>query len=111
MAYTRKITEQFRSGYYILDSAKNVVPVDMETWARWNDSRHREGRVGINKIGHRLISTLFIGYDHSDSDEPMVFETVVFPEENCQARYSTWAQAAKGHQIAVALAREFVGRN
>jgi len=58
------------------------------------------------------VSTVFLGIDHSFGDgPPLLFETMIFggkyEEEEYQKRYSTWAQAEAGHEVACALVRGF----
>ena len=62
---------------------------------------------GKDKDGEELlVSTVWLGLDHNyDGGKPLIFETMVFPkgewlERYCE-RYSTEAQAKKGHKKAV----------
>lgn len=62
-------------------------------------------------LGRWKVSTVWLGMDHNFSDDgnPLIFETMVFPnkgdgmefsEDYCQ-RYSTEEEAIKGHEEAV----------
>lgn len=53
----------------------------------------------------KWVSTVWLGLDHrfSDSGEPLIFETMVFPEQGNYAeefceRYSTLEEAQAGHK-------------
>jgi len=64
-------------------------------------------RVGSDHINGWWVSTVFIGLDHSFGRQgpPIVFETMVFPEDNYDEhymnRYATWAEAEAGHRRVV----------
>lgn len=63
--------------------------------------------IGRTEIGETLISTIFLGMDHGFFGEPLLFETMIFggKHDNYRERYSTYAQAEAGHQIAVDLVK------
>jgi hypothetical protein len=53
------------------------------------------------------VSTVFLGLDHTmwvheEDAPPVVFETMIFPESEVFARYSSWQAAEVGHAEAVA---------
>lgn len=64
-------------------------------WDEQNDNAYR--RVARTKIGSCLISTVWLGIDHG-YEEPLIFETMVFPESEEQHRYTTEEEALAGHQ-------------
>jgi len=106
------------TGKYILDTDGNPVEEpDLEAWGRWME---QEGvrRVANTVLGNaKIVSTVFLGLDHSFSDEgpPILFETMVFPgkgrgdgtlygdwHELDARRYSTRENAVLGHEELVA---------
>lgn len=68
-----------------------------------------EGRtVAKTKIGDVMVSTVFLGIDHSfGRGPPMLFETMVFggPMDQYQERCSTWDEAVEMHERLVARVR------
>ena len=93
---------------YILNGKIPVVEPDLMTWARWFETADRD--VARTKIGNIVISTVFLGLDHSfsQSGPPVVFETMVFGGylADSEARYSTWEEAEKGHKEMVERVRQ-----
>ena len=96
---------------YILDGHLPKPEPDLEKWSEWfQTADHR--RVALDRIGTRLISTVFLGVDHNfarlsgDPGPPILFETMIFTDgsgyEDYQERYATWEQAQAGHAAAVA---------
>jgi len=92
--------------HYILEGHKPVMCEDINEWGKWFAKADRV--LAQTKIGDIEISTVFLGLNHNyyKSDPPIVFETMVFggPLDGEQERYSTWEEAAIGHQI-------WVGKN
>lgn len=96
--------------YYYLDGK---IPKPTDDIKLFGESMNRENGSGIvartelpNDI---LISTVFLGIDHSfsfEKTEPILFETMIFggEEDGYQDRYSTWEEAEIGHQKAVKIA-------
>lgn len=85
-----------RPSYYVLDENRQPVPADVDSWAK------RRKRVALTELsGGIRVSTVFLGLDHSFSDEgpPILFETLVFegPLDGHMLRYATWAAAKIGH--------------
>lgn len=84
--------------YYILDG---VTPVECEClleWARIFTSTNIQ--VEKTRIGGIVISTVFLGQDHSEGiGKPLLFETIVFGGKYDLGKwqYSTWGAAKKGH--------------
>lgn len=90
----------------ILDEAKNVVPcTSIEEWGRWyEDAAQRivQQTAFTGLFGQKVvISTVFLGIDHSFCGPPQWFETMVFINglnERDTARYTTYAEAVVGHE-------------
>ena len=93
--------------YYILRDDHSVQPVGVEEWAVMFD-RDKRG-VARDEIGDVIISTVFLGLDHSYGEgPPLLFETMIFGGEHNEDQwlYSTWDEAVAGHEAAVALVRD-----
>lgn len=96
-------------GLYILDEERNPVPAkDTIEWAQWFQKHERH--VALAEISNVRVSTVFLGIDHGWFQEgpPVLFETMIFGGQynGDQWRYSTWAEAVKGHETAVELVRK-----
>lgn len=105
-------------GHYILDGDGNHVECSLMEWAEWMENPANRV-VQQNNTPNYMVSTVFLGLNHSWSDEgpPILFETMVFPrtedsdvnwaEQFCW-RYATVAEAKIGHQelFEKAMARE-----
>lgn len=105
--------------HYILDENKNLVEVDLMTWANFFESFENRKVAQETLEDGTFVSTVFLGLDHnfSDNGPPLIFETMVFsPEEKKvqfgdkerifhedleQSRYSTWEEAMNGHRETV----------
>lgn len=93
-------------GMYTLKYRKPVPCNDLFKWGRWMETHSRKVRqTYVN--GHR-ISTVFLALDHSfnNKDMPVLFETMIFPDQDYQTRCSTWREALKMHWEAVKYAKE-----
>lgn len=93
------------SNYYVLDGTK-AIPCDAWTWVRFFEDISVR-RVAETKRGDILVSTVFLGLDHSFGDgPPLIFETMIFGGEHdeYQERCSTYEQAEQMHAKAVKLA-------
>lgn len=92
--------------FAVLNERNEVVPATIEEWGAFLKDPER-GRVAKTAVGDRWISTVFLGMDHSFSDdpEPLWFETMVFTHGKAgyQRRYTTWEQAEAGHREVVGL--------
>lgn len=91
------------SDYYILEG-KEPKKVDLLEWAKWYDKQNRT--VDKTKIGDVLVSTVFLGLDHSfGGGTPLLFETMIFGGENDEYcdRCETWEQAEEMHKKACEL--------
>lgn len=51
------------------------------------------------EVSGKVVSTVFLGLDHNFSGEgpPVLFETMVFPDQDICVRYRTFEEAVKGH--------------
>jgi hypothetical protein len=98
-------------GRYVLDGNGNpLAEPDLMTWWRWLQTADRH--VGKDIIGEALVSTVFLGIDHSfGGDVPILFETMIFGgrHDHWQTRYATREEALAGHNRAVALVEETDG--
>lgn len=93
--------------YYILDQLTHepLAIDDLTVWSRaFEDSDRRI--VNQTAVGEARVSTVFLGIDHNwlGVGPPLLFETMIFggPHSEWQCRYSTWADAAIGHDQVVA---------
>jgi hypothetical protein len=89
-------------GLYKLQG-KLAVPVDsIEEWYGSLSGKH----VAVEEIGPFVISTVFLGIDHSfGSGLPILFETMIFTDghsDDYQERCGTWEEAIDQHEAAVA---------
>lgn len=83
---------------YILKEHEAVQEPSLLKWGSWFETADRI--VAKDKIGDVLVSTVFLGLDHSfGSGPPLIFETMVFGGEHNEDmdRYSTWDEAVRGH--------------
>jgi hypothetical protein len=104
-----------RNVWHRLDENHNVVPCSLEEWARAYE-KEEVRRVGYNKMGPYVVSTVFIGIDHSfGGGPPLWFETMIFSLKTGEARffsnqtrYTTWEEAVEGHRMVVQLVAEGV---
>lgn len=70
-------------------------------------------RVGLDKVGSTVVSTVFLVMDHGFTEHgpPVLFETMTFDETHDERdgvlvdRYCTEAEALQGHADAVTLVR------
>jgi len=94
-----------RRGYlYILSADDNRTligfPEDVQgilIWSAWKHHNHDRCVVGQEKVGHREVSTVFIGHGH-------MFETMIFSEldgdplNDKQWRHESWDEARAFHE-------------
>lgn len=101
--------------YYILDENNQVVDVNGVVEAyKWRDedgkNRWKIANTNI-KDGEETIniSTVFLTINHAwgPNEEPVLFETMVFggAHDQWQDRYTTHAEAKKGHRAAIRMVR------
>ena len=99
--------------YYILDDDNRPVEVDQLQWAKFfEDVGNRI--VDYTQITSEVyVSTVFLGLDHRHrrlhgDGPPILFETMVFGadgDDSWSRRYSSWDDAATGHQVIVGKMR------
>lgn len=93
---------------YILDNDRNPVrEPDIIKWGRWYETAGRH--VAKDKIGDVMVSTVFLGIDHSyNGGTPVLYETMIFggKHDQFQDRYTNQIAALAGHDQAVAKVRE-----
>lgn len=106
---------------YILDANNNPVAVP-NTSKGWEIARKfREHpsdpmRVAATTIGTGWVSTVFLGLDHNHNavGAPILWETMVFDSEGfdgiCE-RYTSHADAVKGHETIVARVKKALDEN
>lgn len=90
--------------WYILKGHEVVTVSTVEEWGQWFATADRH--VATTQVGQHLVSTIFLGVDHSFGyGPPLLFETMIFDldgDQSYQERCSTWAQAEVMHAMAVA---------
>lgn len=104
-------------GYYILDG-HTPIKATYEQFCAWFAQRSSQAeqqwgdvswRVALTTVNGITVSTVFLGIDHAYSGgPPVLFETMVFGgplAEQCE-RYSTWDEAAAGHEAMVQRVKE-----
>lgn len=87
--------------WYKLNTDKSISPVSPDGS---DMTRDEEKKVARTTVGKKVVSTVFLGLDHNwdPTGKPLVFETMVFPEEGdysdeiCE-RYHTYKEARSGH--------------
>src|SRR5258706_9204573 len=95
---------------YILDGKIPVPCNDLMEWGRRFGSTNRH--VAESYVGSLRVSTVFLGIDHrvfQGGGLPILFETMIFCIDNdYQVHCSTWDEAEKNHQVAVARAHQYL---
>ena len=99
--------------YYILDDEKNPVKTDVDTWAKWYETKRTIGRVvRQDHINGYFVSTVFLGLDHSfgKGEIPVLWETMIFEEGDWTdlyaKRYTSNYDALCGHLVALQVAEK-----
>lgn len=95
--------------YYLLDENNVPYEVTLEEFAEsdiWVD--RKRNTVARNEFGDVLVSTVFLGIDHSfgmGESAPILFETMILGGEydGYQIRCSDWNTAQKHHNQALEL--------
>ena len=100
-----------RPMYWRLTPEREVIPATQQEFtAVYAGDFGRNRRVGKDVVGDAEVSTVFLALDHNfhPAGPPLVFETMIFggPHSDREWRYSTWADAAAGHESIVAALRE-----
>lgn len=93
---------------YRTDAEGQPVPEpDTMKWGTWFETANRV--VAKTKTKDAEVSTVFLGVDHSFGvGPPILWETMVFggPLDQDQDRYTSLADARKGHEDMVARVRK-----
>jgi hypothetical protein len=78
-------------------------PVLCESLQDYKDAWELNRMIKKTEIDHKTVSTVFLPIDHNfgKSDQPVLFETVVFPECKICIRYNTYDEAIEGHNKVV----------
>lgn len=80
------------------------LPVRCDDLLSWGVAMQADRHVASVWFGQVLVSTVFLGLDHSwCGGPPLLFETMVFggPLDRETDRYSTWEEAETGHRLMV----------
>lgn len=95
---------------YILDDNGDPVPcTDVLEWARWFEAAGEKRQLARDELGEVLISTIFLGIDHSWSGgPPILWETMIFDGQGdeYQERAATKEEALENHYMAIQIAME-----
>ena len=85
---------------YILVDRTPVIENDTILWGAFF-SQDWKRRVALTRLDVGVVSTVFLGLDHSFGvgDVPILFETMVFFNDGSDEthRYATWDEALEGH--------------
>ncbi len=84
---------------YLLSGTRPIAEPDLLKWAAGLEDSNRI--VKQEDIGDVQISTVFLGLNNQfGNGPPLLFETMIFggPHDQWQDRYSTWDEAAAGHE-------------
>jgi len=97
--------------YYILKNNKVQKAESFDDYMVWVHDNPTMKVIGRTTLGDTYISTVFLMIDHSmalemNPEKPVVFETMIFykdgnSSEEFQERYTSYADALKGHEAAV----------
>jgi len=96
------------SSFFLLDENNNIVPCNVLEWGEFLENTPTDKRrVGRDIVDGKLISTVFLGLDHSHSKTDLhIFETMVFENEVGGSeiyidRCDTWQEAKECHKEAI----------
>jgi hypothetical protein len=94
-----------RPYHYDIDARGEVKPCDLWCWAFMFEFQHKWRVLQQTPIGLAMISTVFLGTDHSwGMGRPILYESMIFggPMDQEQDRYATREEALAGHADLVA---------
>jgi hypothetical protein len=95
------------STWYILDNNNKPIPASITEAADWLEESSDRRTVKRDEIGDILVSTVFLGLDHSwtPGGKPVLWETMIFGGEHdqYQERYTSHKDALEGHEKALNL--------
>lgn len=90
---------------FILNDNNEVIPATLLEWGQFLESSAARRRIARDEVNGFLISTVFIGLDHSFDNTLDIFETMIFKGDKSECycdRYSNWKDAEEGHKKAIA---------
>ena len=95
---------------WILNDDREIVEVDLMTWAEWFEGADRHLAKTQIREG-AWVSTVFLGLDHRfhDKGPPLLFETMTFDADGKSMSYSrasSWSDAEAMHNVAVRRVKE-----
>jgi hypothetical protein len=95
------------SRWYILNNNNKPIPASIIEAADWLEEGSDRRTVKRDEIGDILVSTVFLGLDHSwtPGGKPVLWETMIFGGEHdqYQERYTSHKDALEGHKKALEL--------
>lgn len=94
--------------YILDDEGRPVLEPDVLKWALWFERSRKQRIVRQNHIGKVLVSTVFLGLDHSFRGKiPVLWETMIFDgkHDGYQKRYKSKEEALAGHEAAVRMVK------
>ncbi len=95
------------SRWYVLDNNNKPIPASITEAADWLEEGSDRRTVKRDEIGDILVSTVFLGLDHSwtPGGKPVLWETMIFGGEHdqYQERYTSHKDALEGHKKALTL--------
>ena len=95
------------SRWYILNNNNKPIPASIIEAADWLEEGSDRRTVKRDEIGDILVSTVFLGLDHSwtPGGKPVLWETMIFGGEHdqYQERYTSHKDALEGHEKALEL--------
>jgi hypothetical protein len=94
--------------FYILDQNKKAIEANIIEYAQFNSDANN-WRVKKDIVGDTVISTVFLGVNHSyDGGRPLLFETMVFGgvHDEYMDRCSTWDEAIIQHSKVLNMVKD-----
>jgi hypothetical protein len=95
------------SRWYILNNNNKPIPASITEAGDWLEEGSDRRTVKQDEIGDILVSTVFLGLDHSwtPGGKPVLWETMIFGGEHdqYQERYTSHKDALEGHKKALTL--------
>jgi hypothetical protein len=97
--------------YYHLNDKKEVIIFDnMEEYSKamlelGEQKFHEQNRVKETEVGRYRVSTVLLMIDHNwlGKGDPIIFETVIFPECDYMTRCETYEGALDMHEMAIRM--------
>ena len=94
--------------FFRLDG-KTPITCNREEWVKWYEKANRKVALDESDDGSIVVSTVFLGLDHGQPGNSLLFETNVFDDyESVEiTRYGSWDEALEGHR---AIAAKFLSK-